>query len=201
MAKKTSAAADAAAGLSFDLDTTNLREVVAAVKDFSPALARQLRKQLRAVGDDIIADQRSILNGPLPGSIAVVGKKTRLVVPKDGSKPYLRKVNVYEERARAARDRNRGMRKKIGQGLKTRVVTGKTRQGVSVRTDRRIGGEMSQVWQAKVFRHQAFGREPWIHQRGQQYFWGPAVEGREAAAKKIDDAIAEAINEMTKGGA
>ncbi|MGN7703517.1 hypothetical protein [Cellulosimicrobium sp. 22601] len=196
-----SAAAQAAAGLDFELDTSNLREVLAAVKEFSPKLARELRRTLRSVGDDIIADQRQLLAGALPGSIAVTGKKTRLVVPKDGRKPYLRQVNVYEERERVARDRNRGMRKAIGAGLKTRVVTGKTRQGVSVRTDRRISGPMAQAWQAKRFRHPVFGGEQYVNQAGQPYFWGPAVAGRDAAAKKIDEAIAAAITKMTKGGA
>src|SRR5690606_11987480 len=78
-----SAAAQAAAGLDFELDTSNLRDVLAAVKDFSPKLARELRRELRSVGDDIIADQRQLLAGALPGSIAVTGSKTRLVVPKD----------------------------------------------------------------------------------------------------------------------
>jgi len=196
-----SAAAQAAAGLDFELDTTNLREVLAAVQDFSPALARQLRRELRTVGADIIADQKRLLGAKLPGSVAVAGTKTRLVVPKDGRKPYLRKVNVYEERERVARDRNRGMRKKIAAGLKTRVVAGKTRQGVSVRTDRRISGPMAQAWQAKRFRHPVFRTGEYVDQLGQPYFWGPAVDGVDAAAQKIDAAIAAALNEMSKGGA
>ncbi len=200
-ASSGSAAAQAAAGLDFELDTGNLREVLAAVKEFSPKLARELRRSLRSVGDDIIADQRQLLTGKLPGSVAVTGTRNRLVVPKDGRKPYMRKVNVYEERERVARDRNRGMRKAIGAGLKTRVVTGKTRQGVSVRTDRRISGPMAQAWQAKRFRHPVFSTGEYVNQLGQPYFWGPAVAGRDAAAKKIDEAIAAAITEMTKGGA
>lgn len=199
--KKPSASAAAAAGLDFELDTSNVRDVLAAAKEFNPKLARALRKRLRGVGDDIIAEQKQILFGTLPGSIAPVGKRTRLIVPKDGRRPFLRRVNVYEERERTARDRNKGMRRRIATGLKTRVVAGKTRQGVQVRTDRRIGGEMSQAWQSRIFRHPSFGRQPYISQRGQQYFWGPAVAGRDAAAQRVDEAIAETINEMTGKGA
>lgn len=195
------ASQSAAQGLSFDLDTANLREVIGAVKAFSPALARKLRKDLRATGDEIIADQGQILDGPLPPGVVVAGKRTRLIVPEDGSKPYFRRVNVYEEREAASRNRrSRGMRRDIKRSLKTRVVAGKTRQGVQVRADSKIS-PMTHAWQARIFRHPVFATGQFVHQRGQQYFWAPAVKGRERAARKVDEAIADAINEMTKNGA
>ena len=195
-----SAAAQAATGLDFELDTTNVRDVLEAAKAFSPKLARELRRELRKVGSDIIAEQTKILSGPLPGSIAVTGTKTRLVVPKDGRAPYRRTVNVYEERQRTARTRNRGMRKAIAAGLKTRVVTGKTRQGVSVRTTRSASGDAPvQAWQSRRFRHRVFNSDTFVNQLGQPYFWGPAIAGRDAALKKIDAALAAAITEMTTG--
>ena len=152
------------------------------------------------VNDGVCCNPCPELFGPLPGKIAITGKKTRLIVPKDGSKPYVRRVNVYEERARVARDRNRGMRKQIARGLKTRVVAGKTRQGVQVRTDRRIGGEMSQVYQAKIFRQPVFSHAggTFVPQAGKPYFWQPAVRGAEAAAKKVDEAIADTLKQMTR---
>lgn len=185
-------------GPEFELDTSNVRDVVAAVKEFSPALARRLRKDLRSTGDEIIAGQKAILAGPLPGSIAVTGRRTRLVTPSDGRRPYLRTVNVYEERERTARDRKKGMRRKIAAGLKTRVVTGKTRQGVSVRTTRSISGPMANTWQAKRFRHPVFSHagSTFVDQAGQPYFWGPAVAGRERAAQQIEAAITAALAEM-----
>ncbi|QIK83111.1 hypothetical protein [Sanguibacter sp. HDW7] len=200
MAKKASSeAASAAASLDFELDTGNLREVLDAAKAFSPKLARELRKELRQVGADIIAEQTKILSGPLPGSVAVTGTKTRIVVPKNGRAPYRRTVNVYEERQRTARDRKRGMRKAIAAGLKTRVVTGKTRQGVAVRTTRSASGSAPvQAWQSRRFRHQVFSTGTYVDQLGQPYFWGPAITGRDAAMKKIDAALAAAITEMTK---
>lgn len=181
-----------------ELDTSDLREVLGAVKDFSPALARRLRKDLRTTGDGIIAEQKAILAGPLPGAVSVAGRKTRLVTPRDGRRPYLRTVNVYEERDRVARDRKKGMRQKIAAGLKTRVVTGKTRQGVSVRTTRSISGPMANAWQARIFRHPVFSHAggTFVNQYGKPYFWGPAVAGREEAAKKVEAAIAAALAEI-----
>ncbi|MFD6093650.1 hypothetical protein ACFWGN_16150 [Oerskovia sp. NPDC060338] len=107
-------------------------------------------------------------------------------------------MNVYEERERTARDRKKGMRRKIAAGLKTRVVTGKTRQGVSVRTTRSISGPMANTWQAKRFRHPVFSHagSTFVDQAGQPYFWGPAVAGRERAVQQIDAAIAAALAEM-----
>lgn len=204
MAKKSGAAAAAADGLSFELDAGNLREVLTAAKEFNPTLARGLRKRLRTVGNDIIAEQRQVLAGPKPPGVAVAGKTTRLVYRKDTGKPYLRRVNVYEERERVARDYKGGLRRRIGQGLKTRVVTGKTRQGVAVRTTRRTE-EMSVGYQSKIFRHPVFagrgrgGGGSFVYQRGMPYFWGPALRGRTAAARKIDEALADAINEIAKG--
>lgn len=196
-----SASAAAAQGLDIELDVTNLREVLAAVKEFSPALARKLRKDLRGTGDEIIADQHQILDGPLPAGVQVAGKRTRLIIPKDGSKPYFRRVNVYEERETAARNRkSRGTRRDIKRSLKTRVVAGKTRQGVQVRADSKIS-PMTHAWQARIFRHPVFAHTgQFVHQRGQQYFWAPAVKGRDRAAIKVDQAIASALAEMSKGG-
>jgi hypothetical protein len=198
--KRPSASSAAASGLDFELDVSNLREVLGSVKEFSPALARKLRKELRGTGDDIIADQQRVLDGPLPPGVAVTGKRTRLIVPKDGSKPYFRRVNVYEERERAANNRtSRGMRQGIKRSLKTRVVAGKTRQGVQVRANSKTS-DMTHAWQAKIFRHPVFSHTgKFVHQRGQQYFWGPAVRGRDRAAIKVDQAIAQALTEMSKG--
>lgn len=200
MARGPSASASAAADLGFELDVSNLREVLGAVKDFSPALARKLRKELRGTGDEIIADQGRILDGPLPPGVAVAGKRTRLIVPQDGRKPYFRRVNVYEEREAAARNRkSRGMRRDIKQALKTRVVAGKTRQGVQVRANSK-NSPMTHAWQAQIFRHPVFSHTGrFVHQRGQPYFWAPAVKGRDRAAIKVDQAIAAALAEMSKG--
>jgi len=198
MGAKTSAAI---ADGGFTIEAENLREILGALKEFEPKLARDTRRELRKVGDEIIAEQRSLLGGAPPPRIAVTGAKTRLVVPKDGRAPYFRKVNVYEERERGMRDYNRGMRKKIGEGLKTAVSTGQRSSGVTIRTNRRAGGEMSQVYQSRKFRHPVFGTagSTFVYQQGVPYFWGPAYKGAGRAADAVDTILADAINTMAKG--
>lgn len=189
-------AARAGASPEITLDTRNLTEVLAAVKEFSPALARQLRKRLRGTGEHIIADQRAVLDGPLPGNAAKSGTRLRLVAPANGRKGYLRRVNVYKDVA-TKRSRSSGMREQIKASLKTRVVAGKTRQGVNVRAEVRTGGVMAIQWQARRFRHPVFATETFVDQKGQPYFWGPAMAGREQARQEIEQAIADAVAEIS----
>ncbi len=178
------------------LEAKNLREVLQAAKEVSPALARQLRKRLRGSGEAIITAQRAILDGPLPGNAAKAGTRLKLVATSDNRRAYLRKVNVYKDVA-TKRTRSRGMRESIKASLKTRVVAGTTRQGVNVRAETRVAGVMAIQWQARRFRHPVFGGEEFVDQKGQPYFWGPAVAGREAAKAEIEKAIADALGEAT----
>lgn len=184
----------------FTLDVSNLREVLAEVKQASPALARSLRKRLRSTGDEIIAEQRAILDGPLPGNAAKSGTRLKLIKAGDGRKSYTRRVNTYEDVA-TKRNRTSGMRAGIKKSLKTRVVAGKTRQGVNVRTEKRLGGPMTIQWQARIFRHPVFAtgsdEKTWTTQKGQPYFWAPAMRGRDAAARKVSAAIDEVLNEIS----
>ena len=184
----------------FTLDVSNLREVLGEVKQASPALARSLRKRLRATGDEIIAEQRAVLDGPLPGNAAKSGSKLKLIRPKDGRKSYFRRVNTYDDVA-TKRTRSRGMRAGIKKSLKTRVVAGKTRQGVDVRAEQRVAGVMAVQWQARIFRHPVFAtgsdEKTWTTQKGQPYFWAPAIRGRDAAARKVAAAIDEALTEIS----
>jgi hypothetical protein len=187
--------------LAVELDPSNLREVLAAAKEFNPALARSLRRKLRSTGDEVIAEQKTELDGPLPPGVQVAGKTTRLILPKDGRRPYFRRVNVYEERARASDNRrSTGMRDRIKDSLRTRVVAGKTRQGVQVRADSRRS-DMTHAWESKLFRHPVFGHggSTFVPQRGRPYFWGPAVRGRARAAERVGEALTEAVNVISKG--
>lgn len=179
----------------FTLDTSNLTQVLAEVKSVSPTLARELRKRLRGTGEEIVAAQRAILDGPLPSGIRKTGTRMKLVKTR-GSNRILRRVNVYED-AEVGRSRSTGMRAGIKKSLKTRVVAGKTRQGVNVRAERRVGGVMVNAWQARRFRHPVFGTQEWAVQKGQPYFWKPAMEGRDSAARKIGQAIDDALAEIS----
>lgn len=183
-------------GVQVEIDTSDLRAVLAAVKEHSPALARALRKRLRGTGEAIIAEQRSALDGPLPGNAAKAGTRLKLVAPRDGRKGHIRTVNVYKDVA-TKRHRSTGMRERIKASLKTRVVAGSTRQGVNVRAETRIGGRMAIAWQARRFRHPVFDTGQFVEQKGQPYFWGPAIAGREKARAEIEQALADAAAEIS----
>ena len=59
------------------LDTSSVRTRFERIKEFDPALARRVRRDMRQSGDEIIAEQRAILDGPLPRGVAVVGQRTK----------------------------------------------------------------------------------------------------------------------------
>lgn len=188
------------------LDTSDLRGLLAAVRDFSPKLATQLRRDLRGVGDDVIARQRAILAGPLPKGVVVTGKRLTRVQAKGKRRAYSRLVNTYGETDRPhAGSYGRGLRKQIAAGLKVRVVAGKTRQGVELKTTgpRDGGYNMAKVWNRPRFRHPVFtdNGKVWVYQAGQPYFWGPIYDGGlEGMSERVDAAIARTLAAMGGGG-
>lgn len=186
----------AAGEFEFDIDAPDLRVLLDHLKAVEPKLATALRRELRASGDSIIAEQRAILNGAKPGSVRVARSELRLIVPKNGRKPYFAKRNVFDVGA----DKTGGvsdLRDKIAAGLKTRVVAGASRQSVSIKTTGPRNGSynMALVWSRSMFRHPVFGdTSKWVYQKGQPYFWSPAKKGivqvRERIAAVVDEALA-----------
>lgn len=175
------------------ITSPNLRQALERAKAISPALARNLRRSLRAVGDDIIKDQHAILSGALPGNAKKAGMKVRKIQRK-GGKSYLRAVNVYKAE-KAKRSRSTGMRKRVKDSLKTRVVTGTKRSGISIRANKSVGGVMVKAWNKKVLRHPVFGnKEAYVSQFGQPYWWDPIKQGQVQAKQKALDAISDALN-------
>lgn len=180
------------------ITAVNLREVMASAKAFNPKLQRDLRKSLRGVGDHIIAGQRAKLSAPLPGNAVKTGQTIRLVGGRGGGKQYLRAVNNYKAES-AKRSRSTGMRRRLMSGLKTRVVTGKTRSGISIRADKSVGGVMTKTWNKKTFRHPVFGTGTYVTQFGQPYWWEPIAKGQREAKELALKAIDDALNTMGKG--
>ncbi|WP_345473749.1 hypothetical protein QMQ05_05775 [Glutamicibacter ectropisis] len=185
-----------------EFDTKNLRATLLRVKEEQgPRMLRNLRRNLRSVGDGIIAGQRQELSGPLPGVAVRTGKKIVRVKPRNGRKAYLRTINVYDARE-ARRSRSTNLRASIKQNLKTRVVAGKTRSGIRIeaaKTPSKTSGkkyDMAKVWNKKTFRHPAFGnrRGDWVTQYGQPYWWKPIAKGSKQAAAQAEKAINDALN-------
>lgn len=177
------------------LDAADVRRKFDAIKEFSPRLARELRRELRASGDSIIAAQRAVLSGPLPAGIRIARQEIRPTLNKKTGKIRLRKRNVYEDAKIRNPRRSRGMRVQIGDSLKTRVVVARSRTGVRVQTTK-AKETGATFWQAKQFRHPNWGRADWSDQRGQPYFWKPAFDGAEDMITKISRAVDRAFEQL-----
>lgn len=176
------------------ITSPNIREALARARAIGPAVQRNLRRDLRGVGDGIIKDQHAILDGAKPGNARRDGMRIKRVKRGGSGKGYLRTVNVYKAQA-ASRDRSTGMRKRVKASLKTRVVAGATRSGISIRADKSVGGVMVKGWNKKVLRHPVFGnRESFVSQFGQPYWWEPIKAGQLDAREKALAAINNALN-------
>ncbi|KQR91287.1 MAG: hypothetical protein J0I33_00125 [Microbacterium ginsengisoli] len=178
------------------LEPDDVRAKFDRIKEFSPALARNTRRDLRRSGDEIIAEQRAILSGPLPRGVKVAGQRRRLVVNKKTGTAAFRLFNVYREVDVKNAGRGSGLREGIKQSLKTRVTLTEKRTAISVRTTnaRKTGATF---WQSRRFRHPAWGdRERMYDQAGQPYFWGPAFRGAERMAGRVSAAIDDALRQI-----
>lgn len=183
------------AGVQIKPDAAQLRNLLGTFNDLPPKVKTAVRRDLRSTGDDVIAGQRAILDGPLPAGVQAAGKRNTLLINKKTGKPYVRKINVYKDREVQRPGRTSGLREAIKAGLVTRVVTGSTRQGIEVRTQNKKG-PMSTGWNAVRFRHPVFGsKERYVYQGGQPYFFKPVFEGR---AEMIAHAI-DILNDAVEG--
>lgn len=176
-------------------DPAQLRELLKEFNTFDRRVKTPTRRALRGTGDNIIAEQRAILDGPLPRGVEVTGTVLRVVVNKRTNKIYTRKLNVYGEKDVANGGRSSGLRERIKAGLVTRVVTGISRQSIEIKTQN-SKAPMSTGWNAKRFRHPVFGnKERFVYQAGQPYFFDPIFRGRK---QMIADAI-DILNNAVEG--
>lgn len=182
----------------FSFELPDLRGLFADLKAVAPKLATDVRRELRGTGDDIIAAQRRILTGSLPGPIRKTGSEIRMVYPK-GRKPYLAIRNTYEtgEGSEGGVDE---LRSKIRAGLKTGITSTANRSSIQIKTTgpRNDGYNMAKTWQAKRFRHPIFGIG-WMDQQGQPYFWEPAYDGVEDMQHKVQRILDGAVATLAKG--
>ena len=185
---------------SFEFELPDLRSLFADLKAVAPRVATDVRRDLRRTGDDVIAKQRRILSGPLPGPIRKTGSTLRLIRPRDGRAPYLALRNTY-----ATGEGSEGgvddLRSKIRAGLKTTVTSTTSRSSIQIKTTgpRNDGYNMAKVWQARRFRHPIFGVLGWMDQQGQPYFWEPAYDGVDEMQRKTERILDNALNLLSKG--
>jgi len=174
---------------SIEPDPASLRRLLQEFRDLPPKVRTRVRRDLRGVGDNIIAGQRAILDGPLPRGVAVVGKRISLTTNKRTGKLSMRTLNRYGDADVKRGGRSTGLRERIKASLVTRVVTGKSRQGIDIRT-RNKQAPMATGWNSKRFRHPVFGdKKRWVYQSGQPYFFDPVYRGRDDMLRRAADIL------------
>jgi hypothetical protein len=181
----------------FDIDSPDIRGLLAHIKQVDPKLATALRRELRDAGAEIIAGQRAILAGAKPGSVRKSGKRLAVVRPKN-RRAYLAMRNTFDVGA----DKDEGssnLRARIAQGLRTRIITGSRRQTVMVTTSgpREGGYNLALLWEKRMIRHPVFGnRSTWVYQLGRPFFWDPIRAQYVKVEHQIADAVEAILNQI-----
>jgi hypothetical protein len=170
----------------FDI-RSNLRQVLADLKEFDPTLATEVRKRLRASGDAAIAAMSTILDEDTGG--VVTGKTHRLGTDRRGRVHLV--VDRINTRA-ATRSRSTGARAEIKRGLKLKVTTGKARTSVRLTT---TGGALRKAMNTRSWRHPVF-KDPdtWVEQPGSQYFNRGVYSEAKNLRASMEDAIQIALD-------
>lgn len=182
----------------FTVESPRLNEVISRLKEFDPKVARNLRRTLRAAGDDIIAQMRARLAERPPRVGGSVKKLTR-ITPKNG-KPYLAFRRTYQP-GDVREGGVSNLRDRIAAGLSTRVTATAKREGVEIRTKGpRVGGaNMARVYENKQFRHPVFGSDRYAEQFGQPYFYSSlGDEFRNRMQQRIYEAVDDAISTVER---
>lgn len=174
----------------FDVQS-NLRDVLAAVKEFDPKLATEVRKKFRAIGESAIKDMSAILDEPPPGMV------TGFTYAKQfDSRGRLRRMKTGMSTKGANRRRSTGQREVVKQGLKTRVTTGKSRTSIRVMA---TNGTLRKVYNTRSWRHPVFGdTENYVEQAGTSYFNRGAYAQKQATEHALRQAIEAALEAVDR---
>lgn len=176
-----------------EVDSESIKKLLRDFRELPPKVKTGVRRELRTVGDDVIAEQRAILDGPLPAGVRVSGRSHVFAQNRKTGRMGLKRVNTFADAEVQRPGRSTGLRERIKEGLATRIVTGKTRQGIEIRTSNKTA-EMSTGWNAKRFRHPVFGnKNNWAYQAGQPYFHAPVKAGRDDIMAKAANILNDAI--------
>lgn len=168
-------------------------------------MATSTRRRLRQSGDEAIADMRSVLGEPSPGVVTRINTKVT-TTRADGSQGARRRRIVGVDTADAKRSRSRGARAATAAALKTRVVTGVSRQSIRITG---AGDAFSRSYNMRVWRHPIrFNPEtttkndvPWVSQAGRPYFGSVIGKRWPQIRQNVDAAIAEAVDAINRNGA
>lgn len=185
-------------GTGAEVDPEELKRLLLRLKEFLPKVRTAARRELRAIGDDTIAEQRRILDGPLPRGVKKTGQHVEVRQRAGKSKKFRAiRVNDYADTKVKRSGRSTGLRDGIKAGLKLRIVAGKTRQGIELKTTGpkdAHGYNRAKFWEKRVFRHRVFGGDTYVYQAGQPYFRGPALAGRDEMVRRAGEILRDAAS-------
>lgn len=176
-------------GVGFEVQT-NLRQVLAQLKEFEPKLATAVRRDLRHSADEAIAGMKQILDDAPTG--VVTGKTHAMGTDRLGRK-RLRVASLTVSDANRAR--SVGAREAIKKGLKVQVSTGK--RSTTIRLTTGGSAALRKAMNRKSWRHQVFNDpETYVEQPGSQYF-NRGIHGQvDAMRKNVQDAITVALDAL-----
>lgn len=186
------------AGLWMEVPTASVQNLRESLQSMPKTVARDARRELRHVGDTVIAEQKRILSGSLPGKVVKSGKELALRHYRGGHTRIVTRTH-YAALARDGADSGGRMRAGIAAGLRTRIVAGTTRSGLNIATTsgRMPSGKewMPKTWQKSRFRHPVFQSSAWADQAGQPYFFSPVIKGRDKMIQQMNTIIDNALKE------
>ena len=177
--------------------SVNLGGVLEELKSFDEPLAREVRKKLRAVGDDVFDEMRGILRMPSLGVVTghTLGR-SRGDATGSGQLRW-RVVDIQTESARG--NRSRGARAETAAGLKTGVLTsGRGQQKVRLTAP---GTAFARSYNKKFWRHPVLfnpevtskDKVKWVEQAGRPYFGRVVLQHQEEIYRQVSEAIELAL--------
>ena len=181
---------------------SNLRTILADLKEFDPKLATAVRRKLRQSGDDAIAEMRAVLAEPSPG--IVTGTRTAITSRRMDGSIGPRRVRIVEVMtSTSSSGQTRGSRQAIADGLRVRVQTGATRQSIRLTG---AGAPFPKSYNMKVWRHPVrfnsntttASEVPWVSQGGRPYFGAVLVKRGAQIKSQVYEALDEALAEIAR---
>lgn len=191
------------AGADFRVES-NIREVLADLREFDRKLATATRRRLRQAGDDAIEEMRQVLAEPSPGIVTQVHTRVEMAVGKNGA--YLRRRVSGFDTAAAKSTTSRGARNAVASALRTRVVAGKTRQTIRISGS---GEAFARSYNLARWRHPirfnpattSKSNVPWVEQAGRPYFGAVVAKHHRDIYRRVDEALADAIDAIARNRA
>lgn len=181
-------------------DEQSVGRLLLKLRGFEPKVRTRVRRELRTIGDEAIAEMRGVLDGPLPEGVAVTGQRRSIEYRKKLKRFVVVKRNDYGSVSVKRRGDSTGMREAIKAGIKLRIRAGESKQGIDIATSgpKQNGFNKARFWNARRFRHPVFGRaDSYVYQAGQPYI-KPAYEARPKIRDRAREILEREIAAMSK---